>query len=78
MSTTLSAKELAARLETDPRTLRKFLRANARSHGAQTPGKGSRWSIEAREVRSLKKAFLAWDAARTVAASAEDEALMDA
>ncbi len=52
---TLTVKELATELDTDPRTARKFLRSitPAEAH----PGKGSRWAIEKREVRSLKKKF---------------------
>lgn len=57
----ITAKELAVACDTDPRTVRKFLR----SHMEETPGKGSRYAIEKRQVKSLTKAFHAWDAART-------------
>lgn len=70
MAKTLTPKELAVELNSDPRTVRKFLRAEAKENGTETPGKGSRWSIEARQVRSLRKRFDAWVAAK---APAEDE-----
>src|SRR5688500_37512 len=64
MAKTLTAKELAEKLGTDGRTVRKFLRSDARSNGSETPGKGPRWVIEANQVRSLQKRFDAWNAAR--------------
>lgn len=63
----ITAKELAVACDTDPRTVRKFLR----SHLDETPGKGSRYGIEKRQVKSLTKAFHAWDAARKPAATDE-------
>lgn len=63
MSSTITPKDLAARFETDARTVRKFLRKDARDNGTETPGKGSRWEIEAKSVRSLQKRFNAWVAA---------------
>jgi hypothetical protein len=75
---TITAKELANRLDTDPRTVRKFLRDNAKAQGGEvgkdTPGKGKRYAIEAREVASLKKGFAAWVEAK---ASPEEEVLED-
>jgi predicted transcriptional regulator len=60
----ITASELATELDTDARTVRKFLRADAKAQGNTTPGKGSRYAIERREVRSLAKRFAAWDEAR--------------
>ena len=68
----ITAKEFAAKVGTDGRTARKFLRADAKEQGTETPGKGSRWAIEARSVKSLAKRFAAWEAAR-VAEDATDE-----
>ena len=61
---TLNTTELAEKFETTPRTLRKFLRADARAAGNadSLPGKGSRYSIEAKSVAPLKKRFTAWSA----------------
>ena len=58
--------ELAATFETTPRTLRKFLRADAKAQGIATPGKGSRYSLPTgkREVQALRKRFDAWGAAQ--------------
>lgn len=52
---------LAASLDTDPRTLRKFLR----SQGAGV-GKGARYSLDlnARSTATMRKEFDAWQAAR--------------
>lgn len=51
---------LAADLDTTPRTLRKFLRAQDMG-----VGKGARYSLPTskREVASLKKRFIAWQEA---------------
>lgn len=59
--TTLNISELSARLDTDPRTTRKFLRAIT-PIDAQ-PGKGSRWVIEAKQVVSLNSKFKKFTAA---------------
>lgn len=79
MAKTLTTKELAEEFETDPRTLRKFLRATL----DETPGKGSRYAIQAKQVRSLKSKFQKWDEARRSTPAAEveeneDEANADA
>jgi hypothetical protein len=74
MTKTLTPKELAAQFETDARTVRKFLRKDARDNGTETPGKGSRWEIEAKSVRSLRKRFDSWIAANAEKATeAPDE-----
>lgn len=65
----ITAAELASELETDSRTVRKFLRS-VTPKDAQ-PGKGSRWNIEKKNLRTLRKQFSTWTAER---APAEDEA----
>lgn len=57
----MTTTQIAEALETTPRTLRKFLRAEG--HGV---GKGSRYALPSskREVQALGKRFAAWDAAR--------------
>jgi hypothetical protein len=62
--TTYTPKEIAVKLGTDPKTLRKFLRSDASGVADQAPGKGSRWSIEANAVRGMKSRFTKWDATR--------------
>jgi hypothetical protein len=62
MPATLTPKELAIKLDTDPKTARKFLRSITPRE--DQPGKGHRWSIEAKSVASLKKAFRKWDEER--------------
>jgi hypothetical protein len=60
----ITPKEFAVRVGSDPRTVRKFLRANAREIGGETPGKGSRWEIDAKKVKSLQTKFRKWNDAR--------------
>lgn len=52
---TITVADLAADLNTDARTARKFLRSITPKDSQ--PGKGSRWAIEKREVRSLRSKF---------------------
>lgn len=59
---TISAKELGNELGTDGRTVRKFLRSITPKD--EQPGKGSRWAIERKAVRSLRTKFQAWNAAQ--------------
>lgn len=75
MATTLTPKELALKFETDARTVRKFLRSDAGLDAKV--GKGQRWAIEAKQVRSLKARFEKWDAARQAPAD-EVEAEVEA
>jgi predicted transcriptional regulator len=69
---TKTTTEVAFELDTTPRTLRKFLRADAKLRDVPNPGKGARWSIEAREVRSLRSRFTKWEAAQEAAKAARD------
>lgn len=69
-STTLTTTELASELETDGRTLRKFLR-DTRGDGKAVVGKGARYSFEKREVRSLKSQFAKWSAAKAAEKAAK-------
>lgn len=59
--TMMTTTEIAAELETTPRTLRKFLRAEG-----QGVGKGSRYALPStkRDLTALRKRFAAWDEAR--------------
>jgi len=63
---TITVSDLALELDTDARTARKFLRSITAADAQ--PGKGSRWAIEKREVRSMKSKFtkfmIAADAAK--------------
>lgn len=74
---TRTPKELAQDWDTDPRTVRKFLRSND-----IRVGKGNRHAIEAKDVRKLRKQFDAWVAAKVSADESAtekaDEALEDA
>lgn len=52
---TMTVKDLATELGTDPRTARKFLRKVTPNE--DHPGKGGRWEIERKSLRSLRKQF---------------------
>lgn len=69
---TITATELAAELGTTGREVRKFLRADAKVNDQDTPGKGSRYAIERKQVAGLKKRFADWDTARKVKVEATD------
>lgn len=58
--------EVAEKFNTSPRTLRKFLRADAKAQDAADtlPGKGSRYAIEGKALAGLKKRFAAWQVAQ--------------
>ena len=55
---TITVQEFATAIDTDARTARKFLRSVTPADAQ--PGKGSRWAIEKRDVRSLTKKFAAY------------------
>lgn len=61
---TLTPKEIAQKFATDPKTLRKFLRKDAKNNGTENPGKGARWAIPATSLKSLQKRFDAWNATK--------------
>ena len=52
---TINIQDFAAALEANPRTVRKFLRSVTPVENQ--PGKGGRWQIEKKDLRSLKKKF---------------------
>lgn len=63
MAQTLTTKEVAEELGTDPKTFRRFLRS---ADSPVTPvGQGNRYGIERRQLRTLTKAFNAWQARHT-------------
>jgi hypothetical protein len=65
---TITPKEFAAKVGSDGRTVRKFLRSDA-GMGMRV-GKGQRWEIESRQVKALTKKFNAWNATRNENANA--------
>ena len=52
---TINIQDLSTVLEANPRTVRKFLRSVTPVENQ--PGKGGRWQIEKKDLRSLKKKF---------------------
>lgn len=58
--------EVAAKFDTTPRTLRKFLRSDAKVRDAadSLPGKGSRYMIEGKDLKSMGSRFTKWTAAQ--------------
>lgn len=75
MTATLTTADLAEALDTTPRTLRKFLRADAKARGTETPGKGSRYALpgDKRSIAAMKKRFIAWGEAQEAAKAAESD-----
>lgn len=63
-ATIITPADLAEEIGTTAKICRKFLRDNARENGMEIPGKGSRWAIEKKSVRSLKAKFAKWNAAQ--------------
>ena len=68
----MTTTELAATLDTNPRTLRKFLRSD--DSGIAPVGKGSRYALPStkREVNALTKRFTAWSEALAAKKAATD------
>lgn len=58
---TITPKEFAVKVGSDGRTVRKFLRS---IDSVESPGKGGRYAIEAKQVKSLTAQFSKWDEAR--------------
>ena len=65
MATILTPADLAEALGTDARTARKFLRSITPRD--EQPGKGSRWAIEKKHLRSLRTKFAAFEKAQAEA-----------
>jgi hypothetical protein len=65
-SNTLSAKELAQRCGTDPKTVRKFLRDHLPQD--EQPGQGGRYAFTKGQVKELVKAYKAWGAGKAAKA----------
>jgi len=74
---TFTPAQIAARpaFNTDAKTLRIFLRADAKEQGYQAPGKGSKWAIEGKDLNSLRGRFNRWTAAQEAARAARAEAV---
>lgn len=60
-ATILTTRQVAEKLDTDPRVLRRFLRSDG--SGRDKVGKGKRYEFTAPQVPALKKKFAAWAAA---------------
>jgi len=62
MATVMTPSEFAVTVDSDGRTVRKFLRSITPKEGQ--PGKGSRWQLDGskRSVTSLTKQFRSWSA----------------
>lgn len=69
---TINISEFATIIEATPRDARKFLR-EVTPDDAQ-PGKGGRWAIEKRDVRSLRSKFAKWNEERNAPANDAEEA----
>lgn len=69
MATTMTPAEFAVTVDSDGRTVRKFLRSITPRD--EQPGKGSRWELDGtkRSVASLTKQFRKWQADQAQAAA---------
>ena len=73
---TINIQDLSTALEANPRTVRKFLRSVTPVENQ--PGKGGRWQIEKKNLRSLKKQFETYIEEHTRQAEAvSDEVIED-
>lgn len=72
--------EVAEKFETTTRTLRKFLRTDARDAGKgdTLPGKGSRYAIEGKDLPGLKKRFATWTVKQAEERAARAQAAAEA
>jgi predicted transcriptional regulator len=81
----LNTKEVARELGTDPKTLRRFIRAHVKSQGGtvgeDTPGQGGRYSFDEEDVPKMGELFEEWLAKKaakvTKVEEAEEEILED-
>lgn len=76
MATIYTTADAAAKLDTTPRTLRKFLRS-AEGFDSKV-GKGQRWGIEGKDMRSLTSRFNKWEAAQAADKAARAAAKLEA
>lgn len=65
----LTPKELALHLGSDPKTVRKFLR----SLTTERPGKGGRWVIQRSDLEALEARFENWNTRSATVLSIDDE-----
>lgn len=79
MTKTITTAELAAELDTTPRELRKFLRADAKVNEVETPGKGKRYALpsNARSIASMRKKFSTWQDAQKVRTATDSDNAVD-
>lgn len=80
---TFTPTAIATRFHTDPKTMRRFLRASAKDgllaqKGYKAPGKGSRWAIEGRDLSAIGGHFRRWLADQEAARIARQEAASEA
>lgn len=64
----LNTNEVAERLETDPRTLRRFLRSDASP--IEPVGKGKRYVLDNRTLKLVQKSYAVWAASKGNAVTA--------
>lgn len=73
---TITPTELATELNTDARTVRKFLRSITPRD--EQPGKGARWEIERKSVRSLRTKFAKFEEAQAARKASKEASNDDA
>ncbi len=65
MAKLITTAQAAEMLGTDPKTLRRFIRAGVRNVGGtvgtDTPGRGKRYALDAETVEGWRDAFASWE-----------------
>ena len=69
----MSTRDVADKLNTDPKTLRRFLRSQEKGVGA-----GGRYGFEPQQIGNLKKQFTAWQKEREAQAAEKEPAKSEA
>ncbi len=81
MADTLTVKDVAEKLEVEPKALRKFLRSEVVEAGGKigedTPGKGRRDSFEPEEAEAIIERYNAWMAQDSERESEDEEDLAE-
>ena len=70
----MTTTEIAEEFGTTTRNLRKFLRSDFAEKGNATPGKGSRYAIDRRQLKGLQTRFNNWESARAAKESTDSDA----
>lgn len=74
--TTFTAKQLARKLNTDPKTLRKFLRS--KDSPVEAVGQGGRYEFDAEAAKLIAGSFKDWGGVKPTKLKTETDSIVDA